>query len=63
MNAAIGEKGSTLGVNGLGRIGKLTVWLHAGRKYFDKIVVNVDRDAGAFLPDVAHYMHRIGVVP
>jgi len=27
--------GKKLGVNGLGRIGKLLVWHHIGRKYFD----------------------------
>ncbi|MBN1827351.1 MAG: glyceraldehyde-3-phosphate dehydrogenase [Candidatus Eisenbacteria bacterium] len=35
-----------LGINSLGRIGKLTLWHHAGRRYFDKIVVNQGRDVG-----------------
>ncbi len=48
MSAATGEKGLKLGVNGLGRIGKLTVWHHVGRKYFDEIVVNIGREAGYF---------------
>ena len=27
-----------LGINGLGRIGKLTLWHHVGRKYFKEFV-------------------------
>jgi len=44
-----------LGVNGFGRIGKLTVWHHIGRKYFDEIIVNIGREAGMSLEDIAHY--------
>ncbi|MFZ0131624.1 MAG: glyceraldehyde 3-phosphate dehydrogenase NAD-binding domain-containing protein [Desulfobacterales bacterium] len=58
MTAAAGEKNLKLGVNGLGRIGKLTVWHHVGRKYFDEIVVNIGRPAGTSLQDVAHYLER-----
>ncbi|GBC63587.1 glyceraldehyde-3-phosphate dehydrogenase [Desulfonema ishimotonii] len=47
-----------LGVNGFGRIGKLTVWHHIGRKYFDEIVVNLGRDVGQSLADIAHYLER-----
>ncbi|MFO7986445.1 MAG: glyceraldehyde 3-phosphate dehydrogenase NAD-binding domain-containing protein [Desulfatiglandaceae bacterium] len=47
-----------LGVNGLGRIGKLTVWHHVARKYFDELVVNVGRDVGTSLDDIAHYIER-----
>lgn len=47
-----------LGVNGFGRIGKLTVWHHVGRKYFDEIVVNVGREVGTSLEDIAHYVER-----
>ena len=47
-----------LGINGLGRIGKLTLWHHAGRKYFDEIVVNIGREAGISLDDIAHYVER-----
>ena len=36
-----------LGINGFGRIGKLTVWNHVGRKYFDELVVNIGRNAGS----------------
>jgi glyceraldehyde 3-phosphate dehydrogenase len=58
MNAAQSTNELTLGVNGLGRIGKLTVWHHVGRKYFDDIVVNIGRNAGSSLVDIAHYLER-----
>ena len=51
-------KGMKLGINGLGRIGKLAVWHHVGRKYFDEIVVNIGREAGTSLADIAHYLER-----
>lgn len=51
-------KVSTLGINGLGRIGKLSLWHHAGRKYFDKIVVNIGRDVGTSFNDIIHYLER-----
>lgn len=47
-----------LGVNGFGRIGKLTVWHHIGRKYFSQIVVNIGRESGTSLKDIAHYIER-----
>jgi len=47
-----------LGINGLGRIGKLTLWHHVGRKYFDEIVVNVGRQVGTSLKDLADYIAR-----
>ena len=42
----------------MGRIGKLTVWHHVGRKYFSEIVVNIGREAGTSLADIAHYLER-----
>jgi len=42
-----------LGVNGFGRIGKLTLWHHVGRKYFDEIIVNIGRQPGTCLEDIA----------
>ena len=52
-------KGSkTLGINGLGRIGKLSLWHHAGRKYFDNIVINIGRDVGKSFQDIIHYIER-----
>jgi len=47
-----------LGVNGFGRIGKLTVWHHVARKYFDEIIVNIGREAGTSIEDIAHYAGR-----
>ena len=50
--------GLKLGVNGFGRIGKLTVWHHVARKYFREIVVNIGRESGTSLQDIAHYAER-----
>jgi len=50
--------GTTLGINGLGRIGKLSLWHHAGRQYFDSIVINVGRDVGKSFHDIIHYIER-----
>jgi len=47
-----------LGINGFGRIGKLSVWHHVARKYFSEIIVNIGREAGTSLEDIAHYMER-----
>jgi glyceraldehyde 3-phosphate dehydrogenase len=52
------NSGLTLGVNGFGRIGKLTVWHHIGRKYFKNIVVNIGRKSGTSMQDIAHYAER-----
>ena len=56
--ATAGSSGLKLGINGFGRIGKLTVWHHVARKYFDEIVVNIGRQAGVSLADIAHYVER-----
>ncbi len=48
----------SLGINGLGRIGKLMVWRHVGQEYFDELVVNIGREAGTSLADIAHYVER-----
>lgn len=58
MGAVKISKGMTLGINGMGRIGKLTVWHHVGRKFFDEIVVNIGRKSGTSLADIAHYLER-----
>ncbi len=47
-----------LGINGFGRIGKLTLWHHVSRKFFDEIVINIGREAGTCLEDIAHYAER-----
>ncbi len=54
----ISEKKPILGINGLGRIGKLTLWNHVGRKHFSEIVVNIGRKAGTRLEDVALYIEK-----
>ena len=52
------NESQVLGINGLGRIGKLSLWHHAGRKYFNEIVINVGRDVGKSFSDIVHYMER-----
>jgi len=52
------KDGQKLGINGLGRIGKLTLWHHVSRKYFKEIIVNVGRNSGSSLHDIAHYIAR-----
>lgn len=47
-----------LGINGLGRIGKLTLWNQIGRKFFSGIVVNIGRGVGTRLEDVADYIEK-----
>ncbi|WP_067620029.1 glyceraldehyde 3-phosphate dehydrogenase NAD-binding domain-containing protein [Dissulfuribacter thermophilus] len=42
-----------LGINGLGRIGKLSLWTHVARKSFSEIVVNIGRQVGRSLNDLA----------
>lgn len=49
---------TVLGINGLGRIGKLTLWHHLGRKHFSKIVVNMGRKVGRSLNDLAFYIEH-----
>ncbi|MFH0731085.1 MAG: glyceraldehyde 3-phosphate dehydrogenase NAD-binding domain-containing protein [Pseudomonadota bacterium] len=52
------EKVRKLGINGFGRIGKLTLWHHVGRKFFSELVVNIGRNVGTSLNDIAHYVER-----
>jgi len=47
-----------LGINGLGRIAKLTIWHHVERKYFSEIVVNIGREVGTRLEDIAHFVEK-----
>jgi len=58
MDKGLEGKGLRLGINGLGRIGKLTVWHHVARKYFDELVVNLGRKVGTSFEDIAHYLER-----
>ncbi|MBS1249919.1 MAG: Glyceraldehyde-3-phosphate dehydrogenase 1 [Chloroflexi bacterium] len=47
-----------LGINGMGRIGKLTLWHHVARGYFDRIVVNLGRPVGRGLADIAQTIEK-----
>jgi len=47
-----------LGINGLGRIGKLTLWYHLGHDDFDRFVVNVGRPVGTSLSTVVDYVGK-----
>lgn len=42
-----------IGINGAGRIGKLTLWHHLARKYFQEIVINTGREVGTGLQALA----------
>jgi len=47
-----------LGINGLGRIGKLSLWSHVSRKHFSSLVVNIGRNVGRNLDDLAASIER-----
>ncbi|MBW2521913.1 MAG: glyceraldehyde-3-phosphate dehydrogenase [Deltaproteobacteria bacterium] len=47
-----------LGINGLGRIGKLTLWHHVSRQHYSEIVVNTGRQVGRGLHDLAAAIER-----
>ncbi len=47
-----------LGINGFGRIGKLTLWHHIARKYFKEVVVNIGRNVGRSFEDLASYIEK-----
>lgn len=47
-----------VGINSLGRIGKLTLWHHIARKYFQEIVVNLGRGAGTGLAAIAQLIEK-----
>ena len=47
-----------LGINGLGRIGKLTLWHHVSRQHFSEVVVNIGRKVGTGLNDLAAAIER-----
>jgi glyceraldehyde 3-phosphate dehydrogenase len=48
----------TLGINGLGRIGKLTLWYHLAHDDFDTFVINVGRPVGTSLQSVLEYLSK-----
>jgi glyceraldehyde 3-phosphate dehydrogenase len=45
-----------LGINGLGRIGKLTLWYHILSRDFDGFVINVGREVGRSIADIIHFI-------
>lgn len=51
-------KQGSLGINGLGRIAKLSIWQHVGRRSFSEIVVNIGRPVGTSLEDVARFIEK-----
>lgn len=51
-------KPPVLGINGMGRIGKLTLWHHIARRYFQEIVINQGRDIGKNLDAVAQMLEK-----
>lgn len=53
---SINPYGNYLGINGLGRIGKLTLWYHLQEGHFDGFVINVGRQIGNSLEDIAHLL-------
>jgi glyceraldehyde 3-phosphate dehydrogenase len=55
----MGKKGNiNIGINGFGRIGKLTLWHLVTRKYFNEIFVNIGRESGSSIKDIADYVER-----
>ncbi|MBU4349848.1 glyceraldehyde-3-phosphate dehydrogenase [bacterium] len=53
---SINPYGNYLGINGLGRIGKLTLWYHLQENHFDGFVINVGRQIGNSLEDIVHLL-------
>ena len=47
-----------LGLNGLGRIGKLSLWNHVAHRSFSELVVNLGRNVGSGLEDIAASIER-----
>jgi glyceraldehyde 3-phosphate dehydrogenase len=45
-----------LGLNGAGRIGKLTLWNHLSEAHFDGFVINTGREVGKRLEDIIDYL-------
>jgi glyceraldehyde 3-phosphate dehydrogenase len=53
---SVNPYGNYLGINGLGRIGKLTLWYHLQENHFDGFVINVGRQIGNNLEDIVHLL-------
>ena len=54
--------GQPLGINGLGRIGKLCVWHHAAREHFPGLVVNIGREVGRDLEAVCGVIQNLSLI-
>ncbi len=54
----LSSKKPVLGINSLGRIGKLTLWHHVGRKYFKEIIVNQGREIGLGMEAVVQTIEK-----
>lgn len=52
------NKKPVLGINSLGRIGKLTLWHHINRKYFKEIIINQGREIGTGLDSVVQAIEK-----
>jgi glyceraldehyde 3-phosphate dehydrogenase len=52
------NKKPVLGINSMGRIGKLSLWHHVNRKYFKEIVVNLGREAGTGLDSIVQAIEK-----
>jgi glyceraldehyde 3-phosphate dehydrogenase len=52
------NKPRRVGINGLGRIGKLTLWHHIARKHFQEIVVNTGREVGQNIQALMHHIEK-----
>ena len=57
-NSVFEKRPPVLGINSLGRIGKLTLWHHVQRKYFQEIIVNLGREAGTGLHAIASAIEK-----
>lgn len=55
MNSTLKNK-NFLGINGMGRIGKLTFWNHLVVRHFDGYVINAGREVGRKIEDVIHFL-------
>lgn len=55
MDIAV-EGRRVLGINGIGRMGKLTLWNNLLQKYYEGIVLNAGREIGKQLEDTVDYL-------
>lgn len=58
MSAQESTTSMKLGINGLGRISKLSIWHHVERKFFSEILVNIGREVGTSLEDIALFVEK-----